>query len=202
MKPQPVLDKAKTVYLLEGEVRDSPVPRIERLRGGTPRARHAKLWIVYRVETLRWGPDIPVQIKDDIVRWRKAGTQVEGVQIDFDSATKGLSGYAAFLKQLRGQLPADSKLGVTGLLDWSAQGDSTALNQLAGSVDEIVIQTYQGRNTIPGYEAYMGALSRLHVPFKVGLVQGGKWRAPSALKSNPNFRGYVVFLVNERTGPE
>lgn len=202
VKPQPVLDKAKTVYLLEGEVRDSPVPRIERLRGGTPRARHAKLWIVYRVETLRWGADIPVQINDDIVRWRKAGTQVEGVQIDFDSATKGLSGYAAFLKQLRSKLPADSKLGVTGLLDWSAQGDSAALNQLAGAVDEIVIQTYQGRNTIPGYEAYMDALSRLHVPFKVGLVQGGKWRAPSALKSNPNFRGYVVFLVNERTGPE
>lgn len=141
VKPQPVLKQAKTVYLLEGEVRDSPHPRIERLRGGTPRARHANLWIVYRVETLRWGDDIPAQINEDIIRWRRAGAQVEGVQIDFDAATKGLSGYAAFLKTLRGKLPANCKLGVTGLLDWSAQGDATALNQLAGAVDEIIIQT-------------------------------------------------------------
>lgn len=196
VKPQPVLDKAKTVYLLEGEIRDAPQPQVERLRPGTPRVRHAKLWIVYRVETLRWGNAIPMQINDDIVRWRAAGNQVVGVQIDFDAATKGLSGYATFLKQLRGKLPADSKLGVTGLLDWSAQGDAAALNQLGGAVDEIVIQTYQGRHTIPGYEAYMDGLKRLRVPFRVGLVQGGKWRAPSALASNPNFRGYVVFLIN------
>lgn len=202
VKPQPVLAKAKTVYLLEGEVRDSPVPRLERLRGGTPRARHAKLWIVYRVETLRWGADIPVQINADIVRWRKAGANVEGVQIDFDAATSGLSGYATFMKGLRGRLPADCKLGVTGLLDWSAQGDPTALNQLAGAVDEIVIQTYQGRETVPGYEAYMDGLTRLHVPFKVGLAQGGKWRAPPSLMRNRNFKGYVVFLLNEKPDPE
>ena len=197
VKPQPVLAQAKTVYLLQGEIRDEPRPRVEPLRPGTPRVRHASLWIVYRVETLRWNSDISAQINADIARWRKAGNSVTGVQIDFDAATKGLSDYAGFLKQLRGKLPIDCKLGVTGLLDWSAQGDSAALNQLAGAVDEIVIQTYQGRQTIAGYEDYMSGLARLKLPFRIGLVQGGKWSAPTALARNPNFKGYVVFLLND-----
>lgn len=199
VKPQPVLSTAKTVYLLQGEVRDGPLSRMEQLRPDTPRVTHAKLWIVYRVETLNWGRDISTQINADIARWRAAGNHVAGVQIDFDAATKGLSGYAAFLKGLRGQLPADCQLGVTGLLDWSAQGDTAALNQMASAVDEIVIQTYQGRQTIPGYQAYMDGLSRLKLPFRVGLVQGGKWKAPDSLERNPHFKGYVVFLLNDAT---
>jgi hypothetical protein len=34
------------------------------------------------------------------------------------------------------------------------------------------------------------------LPFKVGLVQGGDWREPAGLAEEPNFRGYVVFLLN------
>ena len=65
-----------------------------------------------------------------------------------------------------------------------------------GIVDEIVIQTYQGRKTIPGYAAYLEQLDRLNVPYKLGLVQGGEWSAPRALALDPHFNGYVVFLVN------
>jgi hypothetical protein len=32
--------------------------------------------------------------------------------------------------------------------------------------------------------------------FRVGLVQGGRWIEPAGLRHNPNFKGYVVFLVN------
>ena len=196
VKPQPVLDSAKTIYILEGEIRASPSPRIDRLRGGTPRVKHAEVWLVYRVETIKWGPDIARQIKADLARWKKANSRTVGVQIDFDAATRGLEGYAAFLKTLRSELPVDTKLGITGLMDWSSRADPGGLKAIAGVVDEIVIQTYQGRKTIPGYAAYLEQLNRLDVSYKLGLVQGGEWSAPTALALDPHFKGYVVFLLN------
>ncbi len=196
VKPQPVLDSAKTIYILEGEIRAGPNPQIHRLRGGTPRVKHADVWLVYRVETLDWGDDAMSQIKADILRWKKAGSRVVGVQVDFDAATRGLEGYAAFLKSLRTALPSDTKLGITGLMDWSSRSDPAGLKAIAGIVDEIVIQTYQGRKTIPGYAAYLAQLARLDVPYKLGLVQGGTWSPPPAIGKDPNFKGYVVFLLN------
>ena len=196
VKPQPVLDRAKTIYILQGEIREAANPRLVSLRPGTPAVDHAELWIVYRTETLEWGEEIVPQIRNDLARWKAAGNQVAGVQIDFDAATKGLSGYATFLRELRKQLPLGTKLGVTGLLDWSSQADSTALNALASVVDEVVLQSYQGRSTVPGYEAYLSRLSRLDMPFKIGLVQNGEWRAPTSLARDPDFHGYVVFLLN------
>ena len=150
VKPQPVLDSAKTIYILEGEIRASPQPRIDRLRGGTPRVKHADVWLVYRVETIVWGPEVARQIKADLARWKKAGSRAVGVQIDFDAATRGLEGYATFLKTLRTELPANTKLGITGLMDWSSRSDPGGLKAIAPVVDEIIIQTYQGRKTIPG----------------------------------------------------
>ena len=88
-------------------------------------------------------------------------------------------------------------------MDWSANGDPAALAKLGGTVDEVVIQTYQGRSTIPGYEAYFTKMRGFGLPFKVGLVQGGAWREPEGLAAEANFRGYVVFLVNPpSTGSE
>jgi Protein of unknown function (DUF3142) len=196
VKPQPVLERARTIYILQGEIRGAGRPRLISLRPGTPDIRHAELWIVYRTETLDWGADILPQIRTDLARWKAAGNRVAGVQVDFDAATKGLSRYATFLRRLRAQLPPDAKLSVTGLLDWSSQGDSADLNALASVVDEIVLQSYQGRQTIPGYETYLQSLSRLDMRYKIGLVQYGEWRAPPELARDPDFKGYVIFLLN------
>jgi hypothetical protein len=80
-------------------------------------------------------------------------------------------------------------------MDWSAGGDPQELEKLAGTVDEIVVQTYQSRATIPGYEAYLRSLKRLDMPYRIGIVEGGEWRVPEGLESDPEFRGYVVFLL-------
>lgn len=194
--PQPVLKTAKTIYILEGEVRGAQSVRLISLRPATPTVRHAEVWIVYRVETLNWGDRIFDQIGRDIDRWRAADNRVAGVQIDFDAATKGLAGYSVFLRKLRARLPDNIKLGVTGLLDWSSQGDSADLNNLAGTVDELVLQTYQGRHTVAGYRQYLESLERLNMPYKIGLVQDGEWAAPASLSNDPDFKGYVVFLLN------
>jgi hypothetical protein len=196
VKPQAVLEKAAAIYILQGEVRGNERPKLISLRPGTPDIAHAELWLVYRVETLDWGDDIVPQILANVTRWKRAGNRVAGVQIDFDAATSGLSNYAIFLKGLRARLPRDAKLGITGLLDWSSQGDSADLNALAGVVDEVVLQTYQGRHTIKGYENYLASLKRLAMPYKIGLVQNGEWQAPQELEDDPDFKGYVVFLLN------
>jgi hypothetical protein len=67
--------------------------------------------------------------------------------------------------------------------------------RLAGIVDEMVIQTYQGRHTIHGYDAYTRHLARLPIPYRIGLVERGEWKEPPELRQDPHFLGYVVFLL-------
>jgi hypothetical protein len=195
VKPSPVLDTAKTIYILDGEVRASDNARIVPLRPQAPRVRHAEVWLTLRTERIDWAEPVYRQLLADAARWEAAGTRLVGVQIDFDARTKGLGGYAEFLTELRRRLPAKYRLSVTGLMDWSANGDPAQLDRLRGVVDEVVIQTYQGRRTIPGYEGYLVSLARLPIPYRIGLVEGGEWMAPAGLAQDPEFRGYVVFLL-------
>jgi hypothetical protein len=194
--PQPALDKARRVYLLEGEVKAGDQVRLVAQRPATPHVRGAQVWMVVRVQTLDWPPSVYNQVTAALGRWRSAGNDVAGVQIDFDARTHRLADYAAFLAGFRRTLPAGCQLGVTGLLDWSSHGDPAGLASLAGVVDEIVLQIYQGRHVIPGYAAYLARLDRLNIPFRIGLLEGGDWTAPAGLEANPWFRGYVVFLRN------
>ena len=201
--PQPALARAQSLYMLQGQVGFSPRDPTARGHliaqgGATPRIRRGEVWIVYRAHTLNWQPQTYAQILAHLQKWRQAGIPVAGIQIDFDARTKHLDQYQAFLGDLRKRLPEGCKLSITGLLDWSAQGDSAGLNKLGSVVDEVVLQTYQGRHTIAGYGAYLASLDRLTVPFKIGLAEGGDWTAPPALAANPQFRGYVVFLQNSR----
>ncbi|HEY1750019.1 MAG TPA: DUF3142 domain-containing protein [Caulobacteraceae bacterium] len=200
VKPQPVLAGARTLYILQGQVAPRSAAddegRLVAQVGAVPHLRRGEIWLDYRAHTLRWPPVVYAQMLARLGRWRAAGDPVVGLQIDFDSGTRHLADYAAFLRDLRGRLPADCRLSVTGLLDWSSQGDSVALGDLGGVADEVVLQTYQGRHTIPGYQAYLARLSRMTIPFKIGLVEGGDWTAPPGLAANPWFRGYVVFLKN------
>jgi hypothetical protein len=195
VRPPKLLDRAKTIYLLAGEIRAGNNARFVPLRPGIPQVRHATIWMTVRVERIDWDERVYRCVLDDLARWGAAGNRLAGLQIDFDARTRGLADYARFLAELRQRLPARYRLSVTGLMDWSAHGDPAALASLAGVADEVVIQTYQGRRTIPGYESYMASLRGLPLPFRVGLVEGGQWREPSGLADDPKFRGYVVFLL-------
>lgn len=195
VRPPPEVARAKTLYLLDGEVRPDSNARLIVLRPAAPRIARSDVWLVIRLERLDWQPQLTRTVMVELERWHGAGSRVVGLQLDFDAGTRGLDRYAAFLRDIRQQLPRRYRLSVTGLLDWSAHGDPAALARLAGTVDEVVIQTYQGRRTIPGYETYLAGLSRLPFPYRVGVVEGGEWREPSGLARDPHYRGTVVFLL-------
>lgn len=194
VRPSPDL-QIKTLYLLDGEIRRSGPSHFERLRMGSPHLPGKTLWMVVRADRLDWDEGSYATILTDLRQWQNAGNQVVGLQVDFDAATRGIGGYAGFLRELRTRLPSTWRLSVTGLMDWSAHGDPEDLVKLSGIVDEVVIQTYQGKTTIPGYEAYFRRMDRYPIPFRVALVENGAWEPPRALVRHPRFRGYVIFLL-------
>ncbi|AXW86316.1 hypothetical protein AU509_14550 [Lonsdalea britannica] len=199
VQPQPVLHQADTLYLHQGEIalrRGDVVFLRQGLPASTLTVKH--LWLSFRVTTLDFGEPQLARILNIAQRWRALGNRVEGIQIDFDAASYHLSGYVAFLQQLRQRLPSDYRLSVTGLLDWAKTGEISQINRLNDIVDELVVQTYQGRNTVNRYTEYLPALLTLRVPFRLGLVQHGRWdeRWQHRLSASPFYRGAVVFLLN------
>ena len=196
VEPQGVLSGARELYLLAGEVSNRGRPHLISQRSATPHVAGADVWIVYRAQTIDWNDAVLDDVLAHVESWRAAGNRVVGLQIDFDAGTRHLERYAEFLGEIRARLPSQYRLGVTGLLDWSANGDPAGLDALAGVVDEVVLQIYQGRHVIPGYGRYLAKLDRMKVAFRIGLLQGGEWQTPPLLALNDKFRGYVVFLLN------
>ncbi|MBA4245062.1 DUF3142 domain-containing protein [Ectopseudomonas hydrolytica] len=199
--PQPVLAQARTLYVLQGQIdgprRAGDPARMLAQNPATPRlSKDVELWVVYRAHTLDWNDEVFALLLSQLQRWQRAGNRVSGVQIDFDAQTLHLSRYAVFLEDLRQRLPRQYRLSITGLLDWAGNADPAALNRLAGVVDEVVMQTYQGRSSIADHQRYLPSIARLQLPFRIGLIQNGEWQAPDYLQSSPWFRGYVVFLLN------
>ena len=161
-----------------------------------PRLRTGQVWLVYRAHSLRWSEDSYATLLAQLRRWQRAGNPLLGVQIDFDARTRYLHEYVAFLRDFRRRLPIEYRLSITGLLDWSSNAEPATINELKDVVDEVVVQTYQGRRTIPDYQRYLPRVARLQLPFRIGLAQYGQWQAPEYLERSPWFRGYVVFLQN------
>lgn len=197
VKASDALQNAQTVYLHQGEVltRTGAVV-FQRLGLPVSRLTFPQIWLTVRFTTL----DTPEAVAPRIIRlmqsWQAAGNHVVGLQVDFDAATYQLAKYAHFLRQLRQQLPEEFALGVTGLLDWAKTGEVATLNTLP--VNELVVQSYQGRHTVSNYQHYLPALSGLRIPFKLGLVQNGEWdpKAEAQLLNSPWYRGTVVFMLN------
>lgn len=201
VKASDALKEAQTVYLHQGEVLARPNGVVfQRLGLPVSRLTFPSIWLTVRFTTLEVSPEILARIVRLMQRWQAAGNQVVGLQVDFDAATHQLADYARFLQALRQQLPTEFSLGVTGLLDWAKTGDVATLNALA--VDELVIQSYQGRHTVTNYQAYLPALTGLRIPFKLGLVQNGQRdrQAEAQLQKSPWYRGTVVFMLNPARG--
>lgn len=194
VEPVPQMEGADAVYLLWGELRRDDPGHIVPLMRSVPEGKARELWLVVRAERLDWGEGAYAQLLGAVGNWDRDG-KLTGVQLDFDSSTGGLQGYAAFLADMRERLPTEYQLSATGLMDWPANASDKDLTAMAAALDEIVVQTYQHTTTLPGYLRYLAATDRLQLPYRVALVEGGEWIPPHHLADDPRFKGYVVFLL-------
>lgn len=194
------LYQAKTLYILQGDIAHKKQQGKIVLQ---PQGIAAKLlpqqqiWLVFRNHDLDWSDEHYQMIIRRLDSWRHQGNHVLGVQIDFDSKTQALYDYGLFLQKLRQHLPAHYQISITGLLDWTNTRDDQTLTLLKNNINELVIQTYQGRQTVPNYQDYLKRISAMGLPYKVGLVQHGQWNPKIDLNTDPNFKGYVVFLLKD-----
>lgn len=209
------LAQAQDIYVLQGHIYPNS-PKVIRQGTGvlnfqkqkplnnTMSTSNKNIWLVYRTDVLNWQNSTMQAINRRIQFWEKQGQRITGIQIDFDSATQKLADYGDFLKMVRAQLPSNYQLSITGLLDWTNQistsGGAGLAHYISPSVDEIIIQTYQKTSTVADYQQYLKRLKHLTVPFKIGLIEDGKWDNHTeknlSLSTNSYFKGYVVFLLN------
>lgn len=198
VKAQPVLEKASTIYLLRGQIvtnYNNNTHLINQRNFITPHSNQ-HIWLVYRAHTLNWDQSIFTTINRELKYWQVNNIPIKGIQIDFDVPTQKLSDYITFLEKIRTWLPKNYQLSITGLLDWGSNSDPIIINQLSNTVDEIIFQTYQGKETIQDYQVYLKKLEAIKLPFKIGIIQYGNWQPLLSLEKNPYFKGYVVFLQN------
>ena len=87
------------------------------------------------------------QLVDLVQRWRAAGVDLAGVEIDHDCATARLDGYADLLRSLRTRLPPGLRLSITALPAWL---DAPALDAVLAASDEAVLQVHAVRSPAEG----------------------------------------------------
>nr|WP_306670483.1 DUF3142 domain-containing protein [Acinetobacter sp. YH01009] len=200
----PYLQQASELYILQGEMNwNKPLKQSEFIPQGIQvlHKPQQKIWIVIRSHHLQWSNNNIQQILQRLKHWENNGNQIQGLQIDFDAKTKNIHQYALFLENIRKQLPQKYRLSITGLMDWTNVQDQQTLSILRRNIDEIAIQTYRGSATIENYTSYLNKVSKLKLPYKIGLVQHGRWHAPQHLINDPYFKGYVVFLLRTANRP-
>lgn len=200
IKSAPYLNKAKQVYILQGEIRIDQTSKQSILNAqgvSVLNIPHQKVWLVFRNHHLDWHNHELDKILKRIRQWENSGNHIQGIQIDFDARTKNLHQYGLFLQQLRKQLPQQYQLSITSLMDWTNIQDKETLRLFRENINEMVIQTYQGSTTIPNYQMYLKKISAMKLPYKIGLVQHGEWDRQLKFDTDPNFKGYAVFLLRQ-----
>jgi hypothetical protein len=185
------------VYLLQGffAARNHPARFIDQGHNATPLKNIKELVLVYRLDALQPASNIIAQFQQDAQGWMQNGNNVIGMQLDFDAATGNIKEYNLFLQDIRQVLTAKFQLSITGLLDWmNAPFVLTTAN-------EVVLQTYQGKQSVAQLERYLTHLQRIQhtipIDFKLGIVQGTTLpiKITDSLNSNPKYRGQVIFLL-------
>jgi hypothetical protein len=157
-----------------------------------------ELMLVYRLDALQSPSVLMQQVYLDLQAWKDRGNNLVGLQLDFDSTTGDLALYEDFLREIRDQLPACYQLSITGLMDW--------INYSPGSLhldflDEVVLQTYQGTQSVANLDLYLAKLVKQGAPFatsfKLGFVEGASLSEVllAQISDNPDFCGCVTFLL-------
>lgn len=200
-----------TIYVYAGEIRTNSVRNgadqwrvYGDLAGRPPDAR--AYWAVFRFNSQRV-PDTQVakMLADEFARvsadaWNR-DLNLVGMQLDIDSPTNSLLHYAAFLREVRKDLPTRAQLSITALLDWFRDGTSVA--DVVREVDEFVPQFYDvSYNGISGsaiaakFDAshWGPVFNRFGKRYRIGISTFGRAQVVHASHSQGAFYGDMTVL--------
>jgi hypothetical protein len=110
----------------------------------------------------------------------RMGQRMAGLQLDVDCPTRSLATYAGFLTALRRQLPSDTRVSVTALLDWFRDG--TEVRRVLAAVDDYVPQFYDVALDGPGSEIahpievrrWAPIFNGYGTPYRIGISAFGR----------------------------
>jgi hypothetical protein len=156
-----------------------------RLPDRLPPAR--EYWVVFRYDRqslpdLAAAPLVARETARLIAAARRNGVSIFGLQLDIDSPTSALGQYAAFLREVKKDLPG-VPVSITALLDWFRPG--TAVADVIRETHEFVPQFYdtadprRNRYAIaePVDAARWGPIfNRFRKPFRIGISTFGRAR--------------------------
>lgn len=188
---------SNTLYVYQGVSIQKEGEKYFVKKGLFPHPINAKaLYLVFRIEG---GLPEPANLTNIILiyiaEWQKYGTNIVGIQLDFDSPTAQLLKYNEFLVVFRKLLPLNFKISITGLGDWVRSGNTQILSAMTKSIDEIVFQLYQVRKLLPDINLYIEELTKMRFPFKIGLLANQPLQVNIVkLLNNPYYLGEIIFL--------
>lgn len=190
------LPENSTLYIHQGTLergKDGKPPTLRKQGLGSINLSSHPIYIVYRIENLLYPNEIANLFKDDCHRWEKKGNKIIGLQIDFDSPSKKLDSYIDFLSNLKKMIPDTYLLAVTGLADWASSSPQAALRRLSHEVNEITFQLYEGSNEIPYIDSYVNSITRLEIPFKIGIMENQRYILEKYHFDAKFYRGSIIF---------
>lgn len=186
------------LYLLQGHFSARTNRFIDQGVNARTLKRIKELMLVYRLDGLQSSSVVMQQVYLDLQAWKDRGNNLVGLQLDFDSATGDLALYEDFLREIRAQLPVKYQLSITGLMDWINYSPG---NLNLDFLDEVVLQTYQGTQSVSKLDLYLAKLVKQGSPFatsfKLGFVEGAILPEVhlAQIANDPDFRGCVTFLL-------
>ncbi|KLN62000.1 hypothetical protein WH96_00140 [Kiloniella spongiae] len=105
-----------------------------------------KIILTYRMEKRVGAREVAAFINRDINIWKRAGRDIVGVEIDYDSPSSKLDDYRVWLQVVQKQIPEDISIGITGLPTWY-EDNRKAAKKLAAAVTEVSLMFYRQKQT-------------------------------------------------------
>ncbi|WP_120498614.1 DUF3142 domain-containing protein [Kiloniella sp. EL199] len=105
-----------------------------------------KIILTYRMEKQVSNREIVAFINRDINIWKRAGRNIVGVEIDYDSPSSKLDDYRDWLQAVTKQMPEDVSISITGLPTWY-EDNRQAAKKLAVVVAEVSLMFYRQKQT-------------------------------------------------------
>jgi len=169
----------------------------EKLGPAPHKIENKKMTIVMRLQSLPLVEDL---IKNYLILkkdWNQRGTEVTGLQLDFDSPTGQLDTYADYLLKLKSKLASEEKLSITGLPDWINQSSSFQTKLLQSDI-VIYFQMYQGNVPALKTNEYLDFLNKYKLKYAVGFLpdQNINETRINVLNTTKNFEGILCFYRN------